>query len=184
MHKNRIENTHLVKHVSNIGRRRRRRDPFIYGEMKFLGYGNLFLCVAEHPHFTLTFKYLYISKKEQIIFWQGKERQNLPSSKIELEMNLTFLFRGLALNLGIFSSSSFSSSTELLIFGGRALSDVWRWGDFGAVRWCGFHSWLFCYKKIDNTHFSAQIITPLGSEWLIIYSLSNLFPLPEKILLK
>lgn len=52
---------------------------------------------------------------------------------------VTFLFRGLALNLGTFSSSSFSISLELLILGGLALSDVLRTGDFGAVKYDDFH---------------------------------------------
>lgn len=47
---------------------------------------------------------------------------------------VTFLFKGLALNLGIFSSSSCSNSTELFTFGGRALSDVWSTGVLGSVR--------------------------------------------------
>ena len=69
----------------------------------------------------------------------------------------TFLFKGLALNFGMFSSTSFSSSSVLLILRGRARREVWRAGDFGTVRW-NFH-WWFCHKQIKNllAHWTSWI---------------------------
>ena len=86
--------------------------------------------------------------KKTIKMTKLKEVNEIMSLQVKSGGIYAFLFKGLALNFGTFSSTSFSSSSVLLILGGRALREVWRTGDLGAVRW-NFH-WWFCHKQIKN----------------------------------
>ena len=62
--------------------------------------------------------------------------------------NQTFLFSGLALNLGIFANISSSSSAELLILTARTRCDVSNAGSWGLVK-ASFG--LICFVEIFSS---------------------------------